>query len=467
MNGVVLEKLNFKIDDQELRESTHDLCLAVRDAGGEALIVGGSVRDAALGLPAIDIDIEVRGLEPADLLRLLKKRFRVNLVGQSFGVLKISGLPIDVAIPRRESKRGLGHRGFEVHSDPSLSVREAASRRDFTINAIAYNPLTEEVVDPFNGMADLQARVLRHTTDKFSEDPLRVLRGMQFAARFELAVAPETVELCHDIEPEGLAAERIFDEWSKLMTYGRRPSLGLRFLRDCGWIRYFPELDALIGCEQDPQWHPEGDVWEHTLHAMDAFAELRIHDDWEDLVVGFAVLCHDFGKPLTSRVDDGRIRSKGHDTAGAGPARVFLERMTTHRELVDSVIALVTTHMQPMNLFKSQAGDAAIRRLSRHVGRIDRLVRVDRADSMGCGPGTNTSEAADWLLSRAEELAVADAAPRPLVLGRHLIEMGLQPGPEFGQLLEKCYEDQLEGEFSTVEEGVARMRKLLAKSEED
>jgi len=238
-------------------------------------------------------------------------------VGESFGVIRLRNLPIDVSLPRRESKRGLGHRGFEIESDPQMDPRDAASRRDFTINAIALDPESGRIFDPFDGVADLENRILRHTTEKFAEDPLRVLRGMQFAARFELQPAPETIELCRQIEPEGLAPERIAGEWKKLILRGTRPSLGLAFLRDCGWIRHFPELEALIGCEQNPRWHPEGDVWTHILHCMDVFASERIGIEREDLIVGFGVLCHDLGKPAaTRREEDGRITTKNHESIG-------------------------------------------------------------------------------------------------------------------------------------------------------
>ncbi len=464
------QDFSFRIDDQATGAVALRICDLVRVAGGRALFVGGCVRDAALGRPAKDVDIEVYGLAPDAVQRILAAEFPVDLVGQSFGVLKVHGLPVDVALPRRESKRGLGHKAFEVHSDPFMSQVEAASRRDFTINAMAWDPLDGTLVDPFHGMADLRAGVLRHTSDKFSEDPLRVLRGMQFMARFRLAVAPETVALCRAIGLEDLAAERIFEEWRKLILLGVQPSLGLAFLTDCGWIDHFPELAALWGCPQDPEWHPEGDVWTHTLKSLDAFARHRVGDDWEDLVVGFAVLCHDMGKPATTVAEGDHIRSRGHEAAGEVPARAFLDRMTQHQDLVEAVIPLVVTHMRPQELFDSQAGDSAIRRLARKVGRIDRLVRVDCADRRGRLADADDPEATTpgaWLMQRAHALAVADAAPRPLVMGRHLIAMGLKPGPRFGDWLEEAYEAQLEGLFFTLEDGLEFVRAKLLPPQAD
>jgi tRNA nucleotidyltransferase (CCA-adding enzyme) len=287
---------------------------------------------------------------------------------------------------------------------------------------------------------------------------------MQFAARFDFEIAPETVVLCRTIEPEGLARERIFSEWEKLILLGIRPSRGLRFLRDCGWIRYFPELEALIGCEQEPEWHPEGDVWTHTLHCMDAFAAERTGDPHEDLVVGLAVLCHDFGKPATTRLEGGKLRSYGHEVAGEEPTRAFLSRVTNQPELVEGVVALVRDHMRPDELYGSGAGDNAVRRLAHRVKRIDRLVRVARADRLGRPPLEGSDfPAGDWLLETARTHEIEKSAPKPLVLGRHLIELGLTPGKHFGDILEQCYQAQLDGKFSNLEEGIEFAKQIIAK----
>lgn len=454
-------EIELRFATKRLRRAVEVICHMVADSGGRALVVGGSVRDAALQLTAKDIDLEIYGLEPKALEGLLEQRFTLDLVGKSFGVLKIKGLPIDVALPRRESKAGLGHRSFEVLSDPQMSTEEAQSRRDFTINAIYFDPLSDEIIDHFGGRADLAAGVLRHTSEKFAEDPLRVLRGMQFAARFELTVAPETVALCRGIEPEGLAAERMFEEWRKLVLAGRRPSRGLAFLEESGWIAHFPELAALVGCRQAPSWHPEGDVWQHTMQCMDVFAAERVGEEWEDLVVGFAVLCHDLGKPATTREEGGRISSHGHERAGVEPMRRFLRRLTNHRDLADQVAPLVEWHLTPSMFYRDKAGAAAIRRLANKVERIDRLVRVARADKLGRGPEAGKEfPAGDWLLAKAAELRVADARPRPIVQGRHLIELGHQPGPHFREILDRCFEAQLEGVFDSLEGGRDFLRSL-------
>ena len=280
---------------EKLGNSGQKIAQKIQKIGGRAVFVGGCVRDALLGLDPKEIDIEVFGIERGMLEKFLHEHFQVYKVGKAFGVYKLKGVEIDVSLPRRESKVGTGHKGFHVEGDPFLSFEEAALRRDFTINAVSWDPLNGEVIDPCNGRKDLTNKKLRHVSDKFHEDPLRVLRAMQLLARFELEIDQETVKTCREINPEGLSKERIFEEWKKMVTKGAKPSMGLQLLRNCGWIKYYPELEALIGCHQEPNWHPEGDVWVHILHCMDAFARHSIGDDWEDLVVGFGVLCHDLG----------------------------------------------------------------------------------------------------------------------------------------------------------------------------
>jgi len=450
----------------ELSAAVLEIAGLVRGAGGRALLVGGAVRDMVSGAASVkDADVEVFGVEPERLKEVLSRRFEFDQCGVSFGVLKIKHLDIDVSLPRRESKQGFGHKGFLVQSDPSLSVREAASRRDFTVNAMYYDPLEDRYEDPYGGAEDLKRRILRHVSGKFVEDPLRVLRGMQFVARFCLAPAPETVALCRTISMEGLPQERLMEEWTKLLTKGVDIAAGLNFLRDTGWVRYFPELERLIGCRQDPEWHPEGDVWNHTMMALNAFARRRTGDRDEDLIVGLAVLCHDFGKPATTRYDPvkKRIRSLGHDEAGVGPTLSFLRRLTNEERILREVPPLVRCHMRPFAMWRAKVGDAAVRRLAVQVVRIDRLVRVARADDEGRPPelsgGTSGGEDLRWLEERAEQLRIAASAPRPILMGRHLVEMGYKPSKTFGEWLDACFEAQLDGEFSDLEGAVAYFRR--------
>ena len=447
----------------ELRAAVVELATLARSAGGRALMVGGSVRDMMLGIAPKDIDIEVFGIAPDRLKSLVGSRFAFDECGASFGVLKLKRLDIDVSLPRRESKSGQGHRAFSVSADPSLSVAEASSRRDFTVNAMYFDPLAGTFEDPWGGADDLKRGVLRHVSDKFREDPLRVLRGMQFAARFSLSAAPETLAVCRAMTPEGLASERLFEEWGKLLLKGVDITRGLAFLRDTGWVRYYPELERLIGCRQDPAWHPEGDVWNHTCHCLDFFARNRIGDRYEDLVVGLAVLCHDFGKPATTRFESarGRITSKGHDEAGVEPTLSFLRRLTNEERLLKDVPQLVRLHMRPFAMWRQKAGESAVRRLAVQVGRIDRLLRVCAADDAGRPPFPSQPDDLRWLADEAERLRVADSAPKALLMGRDLIAMGYRPGPKFGGWLSACYEAQLDGAFSDREGAVEYFRRTF------
>ena len=464
-------KLDLSALKPDLLEATRMIAGLVQAAGGRALMVGGAVRDLLSGAKSVkDVDIEVFGVEARRLQEVLSTRFAFDPCGVSFGVLKIKHLEIDVSLPRRESKRGVGHKGFFIDADPRLSVKEAASRRDFTVNALYYDPLMGRLEDPYGGERDLHDRVLRHVSGKFVEDPLRVLRGMQFVARFGLRPAQETIDLCRTVSIENLPPERLFEEWAKMLRKGVQIGRGLAFLRSTNWVRYFPELEALIGCRQDPKWHPEGDVWNHTCLCLDAFARHRTGDPAEDLIVGLAVLCHDFGKPATTRYMRGHLRSLGHDEAGVAPTLSFLRRLTNEERLLKEVPPLVQCHMQPFALWKSRAGDAAIRRLAMRVVRIDRLLRVARADDEGRLPekahDTSVGAELDWLAERAERLRLAASAPKPLLMGRHLIALGLKPSGQFGKWLAAVFEAQLDGAFSDVDGALAYFREKIFKKEE-
>ena len=426
-------------------------------------LVGGCVRDALLGREFREFDLEAFRLTPEALLRVLRGLgLRVDQVGRAFSVAKLRGHQIDIALPRRERKVGKRHRDFVVDADPEMSVEAAAERRDFTINAISYDPLADRIDDPLNGRADLERRRLRHASHRFAEDPLRVLRGMQFIARLELEPDPETEALCSGIDWSDLSVERVFEEWRKMLLGGVEIGRGLRFLQTVGWLRAYPELEALVDCEQDPEWHPEGDVWTHTGHVLDVFARERLDDQEENLVVGLACLCHDLGKPATTRFVDGRVRSRGHEAAGESPTRTFLARLTKQTHLVDDVVRLVVDHLKPRQLYLGGAGDAAVRRLAHRVKRIDRLVRVARADALG-RPPLEPVECCDcdWLLARAEALRIRDQAPAPMVRGRDLVARGMAPGPAVGALVERCYQAQLNGDFQARNEGLRYLDRLL------
>jgi tRNA nucleotidyltransferase (CCA-adding enzyme) len=447
-------------------ESASAISRAVRSAGGRALVVGGWVRDALLGTLSKDLDLEVFGL-PAPALRSLLERFgRVDAVGEAFTVYKIGD--IDVALPRRESKTGRGHKGFVVEGDPSLSFEDAARRRDFTINAISLDPLTGELIDPFGGRDDLDARRLRAVDRQtFVEDSLRVLRALQFAARFELHVDEATGALCRSIPLDDLPAERVWGEVEKLLLLAERPSIGLALALDLGVVdRLWPELQALVGCLQEPEWHPEGDVWVHTLMVADE-ARRRIEglDRGPALTMMLGALCHDLGKPATTAIIDGRIRSPGHEEAGVEPAASLLDRLNVHTfdgyDVRRAVLGLVAHHLKPSAFRKSPTPvtDGAFRRLAQKVD-LELLARFARADCHGRS-GQFDCSAMDWFLERARTLGVEHRPPAPLLMGRHLLALGVQPGPGVGAILKVVYERQLDGEITTVDEAVAAAQTIL------
>jgi tRNA nucleotidyltransferase (CCA-adding enzyme) len=451
--------------------SSFDLALAiahrVRDAGGRALIVGGWVRDRLMGRMCKDLDLEVYGL-PADRLKSLLAEFgNVNTVGESFTVYKVAD--VDVALPRRESRTGRGHRAFEVTGDPDLSFIDAARRRDFTINAIACDPLTDEYIDPFDGRGDIDARVLRAVDlGTFAEDSLRVLRAVQFAARFEFALDAATGELCRGIALDDLPSERIWGELEKLLLHAARPSPGFQLALDLGVIqRLFPEIQALVGCPQEPEWHPEGDVWVHTLLVIDQ-ARTRIDDldRARQIAVMLGAVCHDLGKPPTTAFSDGRIRSIDHEQAGVAPATSVLNRLNIHTvdgyDVRKQVLGIVAHHLKP-GMFRQSptpVSDGAFRRLAEKVD-LELLARVAKSDCLG-RTGNFDCSAMDWFLERAQLLGVEHAPPEPIVKGRHLLALGLRPGPRVGAVLRQIYEKQLDGSITNLEDGITLAREILA-----
>jgi tRNA nucleotidyltransferase (CCA-adding enzyme) len=450
------------------------LAAAVRDEGGRALLVGGCARDALLGLRPKDWDLEVYGVESARLRALLGKFGRVDAVGEAFTVYKL-GHDLDVSIPRRERKAGRGHRGFVIEGDPSMSVEEAARRRDFTVNAILRDPLTGEHLDPFGGRADLERKLLRAVApDTFVEDSLRVLRAAQLAARFEFDIDPATVELCHSIDLTDLPAERVWGELEKLLLQAERPSVGFEWLAKLNATpQLFPEVHALAGVPQEYDWHPEGDCGVHTWLTLDRARE-RVDDlpYAKRVTVMLAALCHDLGKPSTTDFVEGRIRSRGHDEAGVAPTLSLLDRLKIFTldgyDVRSQVVELVRHHLKPGEFYRKrdEISDGAFRRLARRC-ELDLLYRVARADSLGRNapwvPPEKWygAEAQEWFIARARELAVDERPPAALLMGRHLLEMGLKPSPLVGRVAREVYEMQLDGRVRTLEEATAAARAIL------
>lgn len=445
----------------------------IKQAGGTPVLVGGAVRDHFLGRESHDLDVEIFGLSNERMVSVLQKFGKVSVVGKTFGVFKVTvdGRNFDCSLPRKDSKIGAGHKGFDIETDPAMSFKEAASRRDFTINAMGINILTGEVIDHFNGINDLKNRVLRVVDSQtFVEDPLRVLRAVQFAARFELKATNDSLQVFKSIVDslKELPRERIFEEFKKLLLKSEKPSIGLELADKIGVVReLFPELNALHNVQQDPEWHPEGDVWVHTMRVIDSAVHYRKSNEFRDLCLMFAALCHDFGKPETTAFTKEKWRSLKHTEAGVEPTSCFMEKLTNETRLLETVKVLVKKHLTPSHLFNaSQVSDGAIRRLSLKVD-IPLLIDVATADYFGCLHDRAKSgrfPAGEWLMERFKNLQLEAAQKiQPLLMGRHLIELGLTPSPEFGLILREAFELQLDDGLRSLDHAMEWAKKRIDK----
>lgn len=464
------------IHSTEAKKTFEKVCLfceKIKEHGGRALLAGGAVRDEVLGIASKDFDVEVYGLD-ADMVESVATNFgNIKDVGKAFGILKLSdeeGVEIDISLPRTDSKIGAGHRGFEVKVDPKMSVAEAAKRRDFTFNALSKDPLTGEIFDPYGGVDDLKHRRLRVTDEeRFKDDPLRLLRGAQFVGRFGLSVEPDTMKIMREMVPdlEAISTERVREEWEKLLLRAERPSMGLEFLNNVGIIdKYYPELAVLRGTEQEFEWHPEGDVWIHTLMVVDSARNIvrqeKLNNE-EARIQMLTALCHDLGKPLTTAFVDGRLRSHAHDIKGVEPTTAFLERIGARKDDIKKVTRLVKEHIWPTTVYLEhkkhgqKVTEGAFRKLATrlHPATIEELSYVCEADCLGMGPffdkdnpnqlmlqsvSTFGMDAAKWTRAMAEKLEINKTKPRSLVSGRDLIMLGHAPGSSFGEIIRLCDE---------------------------
>lgn len=439
--------------------------------GGMALIVGGAVRDALMGLSPKDIDVEVYRVSYEDLTKILKKYGSADLVGQSFGVIKFvgpDGLDFDFSLPRTDSKSGVGHKDFNVQVSSDLTPMQAAARRDFTVNAISYDPLTGEIIDPYNGRRDLKDKVLRHTSDAFSEDPLRILRGMQIASRFGFDLAPETAELANSIRDQykHLPKERVEGEFKKLVQKGVEPGKALEFLYQTGWSENFPHIHNLKGCPQDLIFHPEGEVDIHTAHVMNEAARIATENNLtpeEREILVYAALCHDFAKPATTKtmMKKGRptITSHGHEEAGAPMARQFLESIGVNKKIIDQVVPLVENHLNHVHMSHMSNPDSFIRQLAErlHPSNIKMLEHLIEADHSGRPPLEKMlPEEAQAMSERAKSHNVYTEKHPDLLQGRDLMTYtGGKGGPIIGQILKEHRNDILKNKLTTRSEALS------------
>lgn len=450
---------------------------ALQQKGGKAFFVGGVVRDIILGSPIsdVDIDIEVHGVSSNELELLLQQFGPVSHVGKSFGVFKIAHIPIDWSLPRVDSAGRKPH----VTIVENLSIKDALRRRDVTMNAMAIDVHSRQLHDPFGGLEDIKNKVLRSPDAQFfTQDPLRFYRVMQFIGRFEMYPDETLQQVCKTMDIATISRERIEMEFHKLFLKSRQPSRGIRWLNDLGRIEeILPEVAQLKGIIQDPKWHPEGDVFEHTMQALDAAAasfdpafakasaggqaplvlslpkgqDERVGVS-EKLAIMYAALCHDLGKTTTTTVEsDGRVRSIGHEVAGVPLAKSLLKRITVNKTLMDVVCVLVHYHMRPGQLVTGKASLAAYKRLARDVAPLVNLKMLSMlayADKRGRNPQkgvslTDTLPDVDTFMQRAQDAGVYFHPEPPILQGADLLDE-VAPGPVLGKLLAKAYEIQID-----------------------
>ena len=441
---------------------------SVKDAGGRTFYVGGFVRDKLLGIENKDVDIEVHGIEPDALYSILKEIGEPLSFGKSFGVYALKGEDLDIAMPRRERATGRGHRDFEIEVDPFIGTCAAAKRRDFTINALMEDVLTGEMIDHFGGREDLSRGVIRHIDDaSFIEDPLRVLRAAQFAARFGFAVDPSTIELCRGIDLSALSRERVEEELRKALLKAERPSIFFEVLRSMDKLgTWFPEIGQLIGIEQDPVFHPEGDVWTHTMEVIDRAAAFRdrVSDPFCFMLLA---LVHDLGKIVTTaRAEkDGHIHAYGHETEGVPIAEEFVKRITNEKDAVDYINNMVPLHMRPNVSAYSKPPLKSTNRMFDAAKAPGDLVWFAAADKPVFAGTDEFSGDNEFLLERLR--AYEETMARPYVAGRDLIAAGLEPGEDFSEILAHAHKLRLAGteKESALKQTLAYARKLRKEKE--
>lgn len=420
----------------------------IDEKNGITYLVGGAVRDIVLGHKVADMDIEVHGLELEVLSNILSNFGVVNLVGKSFGVIKMYGIPIDWSLPRTDMS---GRKPY-VYINPSMAIEDALRRRDLTMNAMAINLKTFEFIDPFGGLEDIKNKVLRSPdVSFFTQDPLRFYRVMQFTARFQMHSDKDLTDVCQKMNIKNISIERIEAEFEKMMLKSKCPSLGLRWIKSIGRLHeILPELDQTIEVEQDLKWHPEKYVFEHLMQSLDAAAKLSYSNFYEKLIVTYASLCHDLGKVTTTKIVDGHIKSPGHAEESVSLARKMLRRITKKKDLINSVVILIRYHMLPSQFISLNSSLAAYRRLAlklKGYANLKMLAKLAIADRQGRNgsssePLTTHIDFVDEFIARANKAEVFKEPQKPILHGRDILDV-VKPGPLMGELLKYAYELQL------------------------
>lgn len=465
-------KNNLKLEPEIIK-----LMQKLNYRGNQCLVIGGAVRDSILGIEAKDIDIEVYGISYEDLMKFLSQYGKVDLVGQKFGVIIFNPyngkMKYDFSIPRTESKIGVGHNAFNILLDSNLSIKDASERRDFSFNALAYDPIEDQIYDYFGGLDDLKNKIIRHTSDAFSEDYLRILRCFQFQARLDFTIHPDTITLMKKMltdnpnEFRELAIERVGEEWLKWSEKGIRHDLIFKFMRDTGLIDFYPELKALKETPQDKIYHPEGDVEVHTelcLIHMDKVIERENITGTKKVIMVASILLHDVAKPPTTKEEMKRgrmmITSNGHEEMGGEMAKVFLSGIGFHAELIEPISNLIANHLAGVKIahITVLSGKTKfIKKLSRklHPATIQQLLFICESDTNGRGDDSfKIATGSDDIREIANQVTVIDKQYEYIIMGRHLIEWyNLKPSKEFGIILGKANEAQENGFINDLESG--------------
>lgn len=442
-------------------DMTKRIAEAVDKAGGQAYFVGGYVRDMLMGEGGKDIDVEIHGISPDKLKEILSSLGELTEYGESFGIFGLKGYSIDIAMPRKESCRGKGHRDFDIFVDPHIGTLGAARRRDFTINAMMQNVLTGEIIDHFGGRADLENRIIRHIDpSSFVEDPLRVLRGAQFAARFEFSLAKETIELCKDMDISTLPKERVMGELEKALLKADRPSIFFETLKEMNQLSvWFPEVESLIGVEQNPRYHAEGDVWVHTMMVLDVASKYK---DYSKSKLGFmlSALTHDFGKAICTERINGVLHSYAHETKGLPLVKQFIERLTGERALQKYILNMTELHMKPNTMASAGSSVKSTNKLFDDSCDPEGLICLAICDGLG-----QITEA-PYVNHNAffyERIAVfREIVSRPYVMGQDLIDAGIKPDKRFSDYLAYAHKLRLAGveKESALKQTINYIKKL-------
>lgn len=433
----------------------------ITDKGGAVFLVGGAVRDLLLKRSVKDLDFEVHNLTQNQLQGILSRSGEVNSVGKSFGVFKTRvESEIDWSLPRSDS---LGRRP-DVTINPTMTIESALRRRDFTINAMALNIMTYELHDPFQGEKDLINGVLQcPDRSAFPEDPLRFFRVMQFMGRFEVMPSDELNELCRAMDISAISRERIEEELRKLLLKSKEPSRGFRWIRKVNRLNeIFPELAALVNVSQDQAYHPEGNVWEHTMQVLDAAADVRkfLSSQEEKLALMYAALCHDLGKADATIIhEDGRMNNYGHEAVSAIRARQLVKRVSGNKALAEKVRKLVLYHKLPEQLIQVTTKSANFKWLALKLApetNARQLALLFEADCRGRNgnerkPLRGPVPDAQRFLQKMNEACVSDKPEEPVLRGRDLLDV-VSEGPELGELIKMAYEIQIEEGIGDKEE---------------